>query len=68
LRLDLRGSAVEDCEFKNVDMTGAKLEGAEFRGSQSGKAMMVAAIDLKGRNCDPAQAMIFAGNHGFEDS
>ena len=40
-------------------MTGARLEGADFRGSRV-EGLMVPATDLKGTIVDPAQAMIFA--------
>ena len=40
-------------------MTGAKLEGADFRDSRVG-GLMVMATDVKGAIVDPAQAMIFA--------
>jgi uncharacterized protein YjbI with pentapeptide repeats len=47
------------CEFKNADMTGAKLDGADFRGS-SVEGLVALATDLKGAIVDPTQAMIFA--------
>ena len=40
-------------------MTGAKLEGADLRGSRV-EGLMVFATDLKGAIVDPTQAMIFA--------
>ena len=50
---------LKSCEFKNADMTEAKLEGADFRGSRV-EGLMALAADLKGAIVDPAQAMIFA--------
>jgi uncharacterized protein YjbI with pentapeptide repeats len=40
-------------------MTGARLEGADFRGSRV-EGLLATASDLKGAIVDPAQARIFA--------
>ncbi|MGZ4860770.1 MAG: pentapeptide repeat-containing protein, partial [Candidatus Angelobacter sp.] len=53
------------CQFKNVDMTEAKLEGADFRGS-SVEGLVANAADLKGAIVDPAQAISFAEVMGLK--
>jgi uncharacterized protein YjbI with pentapeptide repeats len=51
--------------LKNVDMTGAKLDEADFRGSRV-EGLVATAADLKGAIVDPAQAMIFAELFGLK--
>ena len=46
-------------------MTGAKLEAADFRGSNV-EGLVTNAEDLKGAIVDPAQAMIFAELMGLK--
>jgi hypothetical protein len=46
-------------------MTGAKLEAADFRGSQV-EGLVARAEDPRGAIVDPAQAMIFAALMGLK--
>ena len=48
-----------------MDMTGAKLDEADFRGSRV-EGLVATAADLKGAIVDPAQAMIFAELFGLK--
>jgi hypothetical protein len=46
-------------------MTGARLEAADFRGSQV-EGLVANAEDLRGAIVDPAQAMVFAELMGLK--
>lgn len=64
-RADLRQAVFERCDLRDVQMTFAKLDGTDFRGSRI-EHMQVRIEDLRGAVVEPSQAAYLSGLMGLK--